>query len=258
MKLVLHFAWSLGLVAVLLGGCGEESPTEVESPGEEPTAESRALETGAAVLQDMPPIEQLNMYLDGFHFYADDMGRQVEAHHYCTMVNEEFHQCVIYDGNEEDAKLIGIEYIISERMFEELPEEEKRYWHSHGYEVKSGLLVMPGIPGEVEDEAMEKLVSTYGKTWHTWQVDRGDELPYGNPRLMMGFTEEGQIQQQHVDERDEQLDVSTEEKRQRREEIPMPDVLPGANVWEDGQTPQLTDETVEVRGLEGESEQEAE
>lgn len=22
---------------------------------------------------------------------------------------------------------------------------------------------------------------TYGKTWHTWQVDRGDPLPYGRP-----------------------------------------------------------------------------
>lgn len=29
------------------------------------------------------------------------------------------------------ARLIGIEYIITERLFRELPEEEKKYWHSH-------------------------------------------------------------------------------------------------------------------------------
>lgn len=29
------------------------------------------------------------------------------------------------------ARLLGVEYIISERLFNELPEEEKRFWHSH-------------------------------------------------------------------------------------------------------------------------------
>lgn len=29
------------------------------------------------------------------------------------------------------ARLIGLEYIISERLFRELPEQEKKYWHSH-------------------------------------------------------------------------------------------------------------------------------
>ncbi len=28
---------------------------------------------------------------------------------------------------------------------------------------------------------MKKLINTYGKTFHTWQVDRGDTLPLGNP-----------------------------------------------------------------------------
>ena len=28
---------------------------------------------------------------------------------------------------------------------------------------------------------MQKLVNTYGKTFHTWQVDRGDTLPLGIP-----------------------------------------------------------------------------
>jgi hypothetical protein len=33
------------------------------------------------------------MYLNGFHFYADDMGRQIEAHHLCRHVTEDFFQC---------------------------------------------------------------------------------------------------------------------------------------------------------------------
>jgi Protein of unknown function (DUF1264) len=45
-----------------------------------------------------------------------------------------------------DARLIGIEYIISEQRFRDLPDEEKRLWHGHHYEVKSGILVAPGNP----------------------------------------------------------------------------------------------------------------
>jgi Protein of unknown function (DUF1264) len=53
---------------------------------------------------------------------------------------------VIFDRNAPDARLIGIEYIVSEERFRALPDDEKRLWHSHRYEVKSGTLAAPGIP----------------------------------------------------------------------------------------------------------------
>jgi hypothetical protein len=31
--------------------------------------------------------------------------------------------------------LIGVEYMIRSSLWETLPEEEKKYWHSHRYEV---------------------------------------------------------------------------------------------------------------------------
>ncbi len=241
----------IGLFAVLLLiGCGANtSPSRVAVPGTEPTAKSTALEAGAAMLQAMPPIQQLNLYLDGFHFYADDMGHQSEAHHYCSMLNEEFHQCAIYDGNGSDAKLIGIEYIVSERLFSQLPAEEKAFWHSHDYEVKSGQLVMPGIPTRVEREAMEKLVTTYGKTWHAWHTDRGDRLPYGIPQLMMGFTADGQANSALIRSRDQRFGISTDAKMQDRLSIPLPTVQPGANAWQDGTTVQLGTQQMRVRNM---------
>lgn len=48
----------------------------------------------------------------------------MEAHHYYRQVNGEVFQCVLFDGNTQDANLIDIEYIISERLFNELPAEE--------------------------------------------------------------------------------------------------------------------------------------
>ena len=81
---------------------------------------------------------------------------------------------------------------------------------------------------------METLVGTYGKTIHTWQVDRGDELPLGPPSLMMGFTADGQARPDLVADRDERLGVSPAEEREGRADIPMPEVLPGANAWMTG------------------------
>ena len=75
------------------------------------------------------------------------MGRQIEAHHYCSHVTEEFYRCVIYDGNEAGARLIGVEYIVSERIFKSLPEEEKALWHSHRDETLSGALDNAGHTG---------------------------------------------------------------------------------------------------------------
>ncbi|MFC4275646.1 OBAP family protein [Achromobacter aloeverae] len=213
------------------------------------SAKSHLLDAGAGVLQSKPTLDAMNAYLNGFHFYADDMNRQVEAHHFCTHLTEDFHQCVIFDSNAKDARLIGIEYIVSERLFLSLPEEEKKLWHSHAYEVKSGELIAPGIPDVAEHALMQDLVSTYGKTWHTWQVDQGHQLPLGIPQLMMGFTRDGQVDAALVQARDDRLKLSTSEQRKNRGDIATPAVAQGANAWERGKTIQLQASEVSVKNL---------
>lgn len=206
----------------------------------------RMLDISSNLLQPKYPLEAMSTYLNGFHFYADDMGRQVEASHFCIHLQHDLHQCVIFDSNEPDAKLIGIEYIISEERFKSLNEEEQQLWHSHHHEVKSGTLVAPGVPELAEHAYFEDLVTTYGKTFHAWQVDRHD-FPYGIPQLMMGFTADGQVHEHLVQDRDDRLGVSTTEKRERRADIPTPLVQPGANSWESGQTLQTDLQYMELR-----------
>lgn len=226
---------------LLLVACGgENTPSNVRTPGAPKDARTKTLESGAAVMQDKTPLAKLDAYLDGFHFYSGNMQGQMEAHHYCENVNEDFRQCVIFDGNGQSARIMGVEYIVSEKLFRALPEEEKKLWHSHAYEVKSGTLIAPGIPQVAEHELMEKLVSTYGKTWHTWHTDNAaNTLPLGHPMLMMGFTADGQMRPELAADRDRRLGVSTEQKRRDRADIPSPPVQPGANAWERGEALQL-------------------
>jgi hypothetical protein len=230
---------SLLPIVLLLGCGGDNTSSNVKSPGEQTSAKTRTLAAGADLLQDKAPLRQLTMYLDGFHFYNGDQRAQMEAHHFCSTINEDVTHCVIYDGNGENAKIMGVEYIISEKLFATLPADEKRLWHSHVYEVKSGELIAPGIPDVAEHELMEKLVSTYGKTFHTWHTDQEFTLPTGHPMVMMGFTKDGQIDPKLLSDRDRRFGVSTEAKKKNRATIPSPAVQPGANAWQQGNVVQL-------------------
>lgn len=125
--------------------------------------------------------------------------------------------------------MIGVEYIISRKMFENLPDEEKKYWHSHAYEVKSGLLVMPRVPDAMEKVEMRKLVDTYGKTWHFWQIDRGDPLPYGEPKLMCSMVKDDLVNKDLVAIRDAKFGLSTARLGNLRVEIEAPPPHPLAD-----------------------------
>jgi hypothetical protein len=236
------FGFGSCLFAIAACG-GGNTGSNINAPGEAESAKTEALETGADTLQNKPPIEALNAYLDGFHFYNGNMRGQMEAHHYCSVINEDVIQCVIYDGNVAQAKIMGVEYIVSRKLFIDLPPEEKALWHSHVHEVKSGQLIAPGIPEVAEIELMKKLIGTYGKTWHTWHTDLHKTLPLGVPQVMMGFTADGQADATITTERDKRFGVSSEEKKKSRADIPAPAIDPGADAWQKGRVVQLQDPT---------------
>jgi hypothetical protein len=231
-------------LAAALTACGDNNTaSNVAAPGAPESAKTKVLEAGAVALQNKPPVEALNAYLDGFHFYNGRMKVQMEAHHYCAILNEDLIQCVIYDGNQKEAKLMGVEYIVSAKLFAGFPPAEKSLWHSHVHEVKSGQLVAPGIPGIAEKELMKKLVGTYGKTWHTWHTDAEKTLPLGVPQLMMGFTADGQNDPAMVAARDQRFGIDSNAKRKDREDIAAPPIAPGADAWQQGTVVQITDPT---------------
>ncbi len=224
---------------LLIGAVWSKAQPASAPGGEEKSAKTKVLEAGAEALQSEAPLESIHAHVCGFHFYSGDMRRQLIAHHYCAHLGEGMMQCVIYDSDKKDARLIGIEYIISAKLFAALPAEEKKLWHSHVHEVKSGQLIAPRIPEIAEKALMKDLIGTYGKTWHTWQVDRGDKIPLGIPQLMMGFTGDGQADPKLIEARDKGYEISSEEKKLQRTDIPSPPIASGADDWKSGKAIQL-------------------
>lgn len=214
---------ALALLPALLGlACAEPRQSSQPAPGREESAETEVLEAGAALLQGSP-LGRFDVYLVGFHPMKDDPTRQMEAHHFCEQVTEDFAQCVLLDANADDAKMNGVEYIISKHLFDQLPEEERSFWHPHNFEILSGQLVAPGLPDPAELELMEGKMNSYGKTFHFWHTGRagepGDPMPLGPPSLAWSFNRLGEARPELVERRDRAMDIDTEERRRERQEL---------------------------------------
>lgn len=202
----------------------EKRRPPIQPAGEPKASKSAVLGAGADLLQDVTPTKQFDVYVVGLHCGKEEPSRQMEAHHYCNQVNEDFIQCILFDGNSEDANLIGVEYVISGRLFDTLPEEEKSYWHPHNYEVLSGQLVAPGLPEVAEKKLMRLLMNSYGKTWHTWHTGRhtgepGYDLPLGDPTLMWSFNRDGEADPELEKDREGHMKLDTSAKRASRQDL---------------------------------------
>ncbi|MBZ8138473.1 outer membrane or secreted lipoprotein [Rubrivivax gelatinosus] len=216
----LHRLAATGLALAAHAAWAQEPPP---APGQPKTATTRALEAGAALLQRQQPLAPMDVYLVGFHPMKDEPHHQMTAHHFCHQVNEDFAQCVLFDGAGRDARLNGIEYIVSERLFATLPPEERRYWHPHNAEILSGQLVAPGIPAPAELALMRRKMNSYGKTWHVWDTGApgraGTSLPLGPAQLAWSFNRDGELQPALQQQRDQTLGVDTATIRRGRSEL---------------------------------------
>lgn len=130
----------------------------------------------------------------------------------------------LFDGNTPDANLIGVEYIVSEAVFDGLPEDEKAYWHPHNYEILTGSLIAPGLPAVAETALMKRLLNSYGKTWHTWHTGRhdlggGHTLPLGEPMLMWSFNRDGEADPRLEEHRADAMGLDPAATRERRADL---------------------------------------
>ena len=229
------FSMALALLPLVGAGCTGSGATgpAARAPGAPESARTSVLEAGATALQRDAPTDSLDIYLAGFHPMKEKPSHQFEAHHFCKQVNEDFAQCALFDGNTAAANLNGIEYIISETLFESLPEEEKQYWHPHNGEILSGQLVAPGLPETADHALMQSKMNSYGKTWHTWDTTHSggptQSLPLGEPKLAWSFNRFGEAKPALVESRDRRMNISTDERRRGRQDL-LPLAHPQAGV----------------------------
>lgn len=209
------------LVAV---GCASRSGPDTRVAGKEKKFETKMFETEAKIVQGNAPVAQMDLHMIGFHPMKDRPDHQLEAHHFCRQMNEDFAQCALFDGNTGDANLNGVEYIISENLFNSLPPEEKQFWHPHNYEILSGQLITPNLPPSSEKEFMTKKMNSYGKTWHVWNTGHygmkdGQSLPMGKPELAWSFNRDGEANAAMIEKAERQYRFKVKDRHGKRMDL---------------------------------------
>lgn len=202
---------------------GETAAPVKAPPGAEKSARTEMLEAGAKALQSSGPAGKLDLHLVGIHPMKAHPSHQMVAHHFCQQVNQDFAQCVLFDGDDERARLTGIEYIISSAQFDKLPEAEKAYWHPHNYEILSGQLQAPGLPVAAETAFLREKMNSYGKTWHVWDTGSpgraGSMLPMGDPMLAWSFNHDGEVAPALLADYERRQRATLADKQRQREEL---------------------------------------
>lgn len=185
-------------------------------------AEADAQNHGGAKAKEADnPVGTGHAHFCGIHVAKKDPKIQIITQHYCTAHQaghdgDAIYQCLLYDSVKPGAKLLGVEYIISNDRYQKLPDSEKKYWHPHSYEVLGGGLIAPSMEPEAERAFMKGLLTTWGKTWHTWP-DPTTDVPIGEPMLVWSLTGDGQVDPKVVETRDREFKISTAAVSARRQ-----------------------------------------
>jgi hypothetical protein len=164
------------------------------------------------------PLERKHAQICAFHIGYDDPKLQMEVTHYCTALGDGVFQCILYDSPEKNAKLIGVEYVISEQKFGQLPQNEAKLWHPHRKEIDDGLLTIHNVTKNCEETLLKALYSSWGKTWHTWP-DVSTEVPLGKPILMWSVGVNGIVDPKLVAKRDAKYKLNVDEVKKSRAKL---------------------------------------
>lgn len=201
-------------------------------------ADADAQDHGGGKAKDADsPLSAAHAHFCGIHVAKMNPKLQFITQHYCTAHSgghddDAIYQCLLYDSVKPTAKLLGVEYIISNDRYKKLPDAEKKFWHPHSYEVLGGGLIAPAMTPDEERAFMKGLLTTWGKTWHTWP-DPTTDVPMGVPMLIWSLTGDGQVDPNLLATRDREFKVSTEDVgARRRKEIgyQLPHVSPPKSV----------------------------
>lgn len=205
---------ALGAAALGLSAANAQPPAPPKA-GEPPMPET-----------PQSPLESFQTHLCGFDVIKKKPTEYFEAHHFCSPLSDDVQQCIIFNTAGKGAKLIGVEYVITDRLYRLLPESEKKYYHPHTFEVTSGLLAAIGVKPEDELKWMSQRYTTWGKGWYTWPDPRTD-LPMGDPILMWSATKDGQVPPEMLTKRDAINKTATMNLRVARKGIgPVPQIDP--------------------------------
>lgn len=150
-----------------------------------------AFTTGMLISRDHPaaaastnPTQGFTLHIDAERHFGEAHSTQI-AHHWCKAV-EGMTECLIFDGDANDARLVEVETIVSPAVYQTFTPQEQALWHYHKIEIPKVNAKLPDMtPAEAQNVAAG-MMDTYGKVWMLWNpatTPHGD--PVGRPTIVV-------------------------------------------------------------------------
>ena len=128
----------------------------------------------------MRPSEGFTLHVDAkLHFPGKP---EMIAHHWCKAVAGGLIQCQLYDSDNPDARLVGVEVVVPAATYRSFPSAERGMWHYHKTEIPKASATLPDLSAEEAAKVAKSLEETYGKIYLLWDPSRS-QLPIGKPSV---------------------------------------------------------------------------
>ena len=167
--------WAVGalIVGIVVGYIlkGPNQPQDLQQSTTSPTS---------TVIEASKPSEGFTLHIDAEKHFPGDTNKI--AHHFCKQVSGGIYECQLYELDEKDARLVGVEVVIPTDMWKTFSTSEKKLWHYHKEEIPKVNAKLPELSEEEAAKVVNTLEETYGKIYLLWDPAVNNQ-PVGNPKI---------------------------------------------------------------------------
>lgn len=174
------WAWLLG--ALVVGGVvgyfirGGSAAPVTQLPQASPAAVTEDEQSSSA----NKPHQGFTLHIDAQKHFPGDQAKI--AHHWCKQVKGGMFECQLYDSDDKDARLVGVETVVPTDVWKSFDGAEQNQWHYHKEEIPKINAKLPDLSEEEAAKVVETLNETYGKVYLLWDPAKSD-LPTGQPSI---------------------------------------------------------------------------
>lgn len=137
----------------------------------------------AAAATGALPSDGYTLHIDADQHFGDAHPNAI-AHHFCKPVTGGVIECQLYDSDAPDARLVGIETIVPDKVWATFPPTEQALWHYHKDELAKIHATLPGLSPDEQKKVIASILQTYGKVWIIWDP-LANPSPVGQPTVVV-------------------------------------------------------------------------
>jgi hypothetical protein len=129
------------------------------------------------------PTGGYTIHVDADQHFGDAHPAEI-AHHWCKPVMGGVIECQLYDSDAPNARLVGIETIVPDKVWATLPAQEQALWHYHKTELAKIHATLPGMSAADQAKFIAMISPTYGKVFVIWDP-LANPNPVGQPTVVV-------------------------------------------------------------------------